>query len=278
MRDTVIAEDGIEIALDDLGAPAAAAVILAHGGGQTRFAWSGAASALVRAGYRVLNYDARGHGESGWSPDNRYPVERRWSDMQRILDRVSGRVAIVGASMGGGSAMFGVSQGLRPDALVLVDIAPNAARRGMVHVRDFMASGLDGFESLEHAADAIEKFVPHRARPTDLSGLRKNLRRGRDGRWRWHWDPGMINLDLDAERAVLQRCMAALASAPDVPMMLVRGLMSDVVTDETVAELRQQLPALEVCEIGGAGHMVAGDRNDVFSKAVVSFLSRSMPA
>jgi pimeloyl-ACP methyl ester carboxylesterase len=278
MRDTVIAEDGIEIALDDLGAPAAAAVILAHGGGQTRFAWSGAASALVRAGYRVLNYDARGHGESGWSHDNRYPVERRWSDMRRILDRVSGRVAIVGASMGGGSAMFGVSQGLRPDALVLVDIAPNAARQGMVHVRDFMASGLDGFETLEHAADAIEKFVPHRARPTDLSGLRKNLRRGGDGRWRWHWDPGMINLDLDAERAVLQRCMAALASARDVPMMLVRGLMSDVVTDDTVAELRQQLPALEVCEIGGAGHMVAGDRNDVFAKAVVSFLSRSMPA
>jgi pimeloyl-ACP methyl ester carboxylesterase len=52
-------------------------------------------------------------------------------------------------------------------------------------------------------------------------------------------------------------------------------MKSDVVSDEGVAEFRALLPSAEVVEVGGAGHMVAGDRNDVFNNYVTDFLNRN---
>ena len=49
-----------------------------------------------------------------------------------------------------------------------------------------------GFESLDEVADMIAEYNPQRPRPTDLNGLRTNLRR-RGDRWYWHWDPKFIS-------------------------------------------------------------------------------------
>ena len=59
-----------------------------------------------------------------------------------------------------------------------------------------------------------------------------------------------------------------------VPMLLVRGQMSDLVTEERADEFLARFPEVEFVDVGGAGHMVAGDRNDVFADAVVEFLAR----
>ena len=54
----------------------------------------------------------------------------------------------------------------------------------------FMSEHMEsGFGSLEEVADAVAAYNPHRPRPTDLSGLKKNVRQRDDGRWVWHWDP-----------------------------------------------------------------------------------------
>lgn len=272
-----IADDGVRLVADVAGPAKAPTVILAHGGGQTRYSWSRAFGQLVSTGYRVINFDARGHGESDWSPDHQYPLERRWRDMEALIAEQAGPVSIVGASMGGGTALFGVSEGFRPEALILVDIAPNAERSGMQRVRDFMASGLRGFASLEEAADAVAAYNPSRPRPKYTSGLKRNLRQRPDGRWYWHWDPGMLDIDIDEERAKMAGTFDSLGSESSVPTLLVRGLESDVVTDQTVAELRRRVPQIEIADVSGAGHMVAGDRNDAFNNSVTAFLDRHMP-
>jgi peroxiredoxin len=59
-----------------------------------------------------------------------------------------------------------------------------------------------------------------------------------------------------------------------VPMLLVRGQMSDLVTKERADEFIARFPAIDFVDVGGAGHMVAGDRNDLFAGAVVQFLAR----
>jgi len=270
--------DGVRLAAEIAGPAGAPAVVFAHGGGQTRHSWSGAFHRLASEGYRVINYDARGHGESDWSPDNRYPITRRWSDMQSVLALAGRPVAVIGASMGGGTALYGVGQGFRPDALLLVDIAPNSDRAGMQRVRDFMQSGLEGFASLDEAADAVAAYNPSRPRPRDVSGLRRNLRQQTDGRWYWHWDPGMVMLDIDAERAIMGRTMEGLEAAASLPVVLIRGVNSDVVTGDTVQEFRERLPHIEVIDVEGAGHMVAGDRNDAFLAGIIGFLSKHLPA
>lgn len=272
-------DDGVRLSADIDGPETGPTIVLAHGGGQTRHSWSGAFRKLAASGYRVVNFDARGHGESDWSKDNRYPLFRRWSDMEAIIREVAQNrpVAVVGASMGGGSALYGVSAGFRPDALILVDIAPNSERAGMQRVVDFMSSGLEGFASLDDAADAVAAYNPERPRPKNVSGLKRNMRLAGDGRWYWHWDPGMIDVDLDEERERMAETFAGLKAAKDLPVLLVRGLKSDVVTDRTVEEFRSRIPTIEVADVGGAGHMVAGDKNDAFNAAILEFLARHLP-
>src|SRR5690348_15944639 len=135
-----------------------------------------------------------------------------------------------------------------------------------------------GFGSLDEVADAIQEYNPHRPRPTDLDGLKTNLRR-RDGRWYWHWDPRFIDCTAarppievtdvdrmyDAVHAILHR---------GVPRLLVRGQVSDFATQERADEFIARFPELDFVDVGGAGHMVAGDRNDLFAGAVVEFLAR----
>jgi pimeloyl-ACP methyl ester carboxylesterase len=50
--------------------------------------------------------------------------------------------------------------------------------------------------------------------------------------------------------------------------------MSDIVSDEGVRELRELVPHAEVVDVAGAGHMVAGDKNDAFNDAVIGFVGR----
>src|SRR5581483_9794719 len=150
-------------------------VILAHGGGQTRHSWAGAMNALVDAGYHVINYDSRGHSDSGWAADGAYSMRDRAKDLHGILEEVHGPVALVGASMGGNTALYvSASHGGFPlKALVLVDIVPEPSEEGIKHIRAFMERNIDGFDSLDEVVEAVASYNPHRPRPKDASGLRK---------------------------------------------------------------------------------------------------------
>jgi non-heme chloroperoxidase len=130
----------------------------------------------------------------------------------------------------------------------------------------------EGFDSLQEAADAVAAFLPDRPRPIDLSGLAKNLRRGPDGRLRWHWDPRWLEAGNGHTDAIADLAEAARRIA--VPTLVIRGRSSDVVSSEGLREFRSLVPHAEYDDVEGAGHMVAGDRNDAFTDAVVSFLLR----
>ena len=269
--------DGLSLAADESGPKGAPTVILGHGGGQTRHSWDKCELQLAREGYHAINYDLRGHGDSDWSPDGSYSMEARAADLAAVAAAGSHPFALVGASLGGVTALVAMTFGLQASALVLVDIVPKMNVAGANKVRAFMAASPDGFAGLEEAADAIAAYYPDRPRPTDLSGLHKNLRLGDDGRYRWHWDPRMI-ADMRGDPRRLLSIMDEADWTDRVPTLLVRGMKSDIVDDDGVDDLRRRIPALEVADIRGAGHMVAGDRNDEFNAAVVDFLRRVMPA
>ena len=62
-----------------------------------------------------------------------------------------------------------------------------------------------------------------------------------------------------------------------LPTLLVRGGLSDVLTEEGAQSFLQQCPHAEYVNVQNAAHMVAGDRNDIFSDAVIEFLKRTVP-
>ncbi|WP_431232897.1 alpha/beta fold hydrolase [Mycolicibacterium psychrotolerans] len=273
--------DGIRIAADRIGEPDAPAVVFLHGGGQTRRSWGRAAAAVAARGWQAVTVDLRGHGESDWSPAGDYRVVSFAGDVLELLRRLPPRPVLVGASLGGFTGMLLAGE-IAPEtlrALILVDIVPDMDPSGASRIHQFMYDRMEsGFASLDEVADMIQEYNPHRRRPDDLDGLRANLRH-RDGRWYWHWDPKFI--DGSASRPPIEvtdvdRINAAVAAilAAGTPMLLVRGQMSDLVTQERADDFLARFPEIEFVDVAGAGHMVAGDRNDLFADAVVQFLGK----
>jgi pimeloyl-ACP methyl ester carboxylesterase len=262
-------------------------VVLLHGGGQTRHSWRTTGERLGRFGWIAYAVDLRGHGDSDWDGGAEYGLSAHLGDLLALLDEVRRRdpglpLGAVGASLGGLVSLL--AAGENPDlvqTLVLVDVVVRVEESGSDRVLDFMMSAPDGFESLEQASAAIAAYNPHRRHTGSLEGLKKNLRL-RGERWHWHWDPRTIARaysPTDPERpnspAAYERTKSA-ARRIECPVLLVRGKMSDVVSDEGVAEMRELVPRLQVVDVRGAGHMVAGDDNDVFTAGLLEFLDRSM--
>lgn len=270
---------GLSLAADVGGDPRQPAVLLLHGGGQTRHSWDGAMRELLAAGYYVINLDARGHGESQWSAEADYGIDTLAEDLLAVIATLPAPPALVGASMGGATLMQAAGSAGRPiaDALVLVDIVPRLEEQGSAKIGGFMRAHAGGFATLEDAVDAVSAYNPHRPRPRDPGGLMKNLRLREDGRLYWHWDPRFVDHPRRLEPPEFAEEMLKAARQIRTPTLLVRGLQSDIVSDAGVEELRAQMPGLEVCDVAGAGHMVVGDRNDVFNQAVTDFLRRHLP-
>lgn len=273
-RLTFKTKEGLLLTADAYGDPANRPVLLAHGGGQTRHAWGGTAKTLAEHGCYAVSLDLRGHGDSDWSPTGDYMLDYFANDVRHVAAQL-GRPVMVGASLGGLSAMIAGGEEPRADfaAVVLVDIAPHIEVKGSDRVLDFMRDKLEeGFATLEEAADAVAAYLPERPRPTDLKGLEKNLRKRDDGRWRWHWDPKFLSGDRKMDSARKPDRLATAVKNITCPMLLVRGRMSDVISEDSVREFLKLQPTARFIDIARAGHMVAGDANDVFTEAVTTFL------
>jgi len=268
---------GVTIAGDTWGDPAGPLVVLQHGGGQTRHAWKGAGETLGNEGYRVVAFDARGHGDSDWADPDAYGPDFMVADLCCVIDALGGRnPVLVGASMGGGVSLVAIGEGkVDASALVLVDIAPRIEPEGRREIQEFMNQKPEGFDSLEEVAEAIANYQPHRPRPRTLDGLAKNIRLGADGKYHWHWDPARRRgwRDDGAYRDRLSACADRLA----LPTLLVRGGLSNVLSEEGAQSFLRQCPHAEYVRVNNAAHMVAGDRNDNFAGAVIQFLHRVVP-
>ena len=268
----------------DVGGPVdGPVVVLLHGGGQTRYSWHATWRVLVEDGWRAWSVDLRGHGDSDWAPDGDYSLDAFAGDIRSLVAQLPGPPVLVGASLGGLSSLVAVAESSPQTdtarALVLVDVAHRLEVTGRERIGAFMTGNVDGFASLDEAADAIAAYNPHRPRPTDLSGLAKILRQRDDGRWAWHWDPRFVqgkfgSADETRSSVVDPGRLEGAVDVLRVPTLLVRGRSSDLLSEEGARDFLDRVPQAEYADVAGAGHMVAGDRNEVFNRAILGFLDR----
>ena len=272
--------DGLRLAASVGGDPKGEPVLFLHGAGQTRSSWGHGAKKLADRGYYVIALDARGHGDSAWARQPAlYHLDYLIADLKAVARTLDRAPTLVGASMGGITSFVGVGDSPKLDAkaLVLVDVTPKLSREGSAAIFGFMRGSPEGFASLEEAVASVARFLPHRPPPKDGGkGLMRNLRHGKDGRLHWHWDPAFTENLEQFHDSVLPR-MRGAAPGVTIPTLLIRGGSSEVVSKEAAQDFHELLPGAEVVEIAGAHHMVAGDRNDAFNRAVIAFLERYVP-
>jgi pimeloyl-ACP methyl ester carboxylesterase len=274
--------DGITLVADEWnrGAPTNTAgghpsILMLHGGGQNRFSWKNTGQILADEGFHVVAMDSRGHGDSDRAPGADYAVETLTTDVMHVLDAIGRPVMIIGASMGGLTGILAAHRA-GPDTvthLVLVDVVPRFEKGGSARIREFMMGNIDGFETLEQAADAVAAYLPYRTKPRSPEGLKKNLRL-RDGRWHWHWDPAFMTKPGDDPELRTEKFEHAAMSLR-IPVLLIRGKLSDVVSPEGVRHFLTTVPGAEFVELSDAGHTAAGDDNDAFTEVVVNFVRRA---
>lgn len=229
---------GIRLVADVFGSSDDPVVLLLHGGGQTRAAWTQAAIALAEGGRHAIALDLRGHGENEWPADGRYDLDAYVGDVRAVLAELGSRPVIVAASLGGwvATAVLGESGEHLATGLVLIDSPPRM-----------------------DAADT-EKMSQR---------LRRAATAGAAG-----WDPRVLD-GFDSEAAG-PRLIAAAARVA-VPTLLVRGERSLLASREAVRELADCIKDVEAVEIADAGHLVATDQADAFNAVLLDFLERRVP-
>ncbi|MCZ8137300.1 MAG: alpha/beta hydrolase [Porphyrobacter sp.] len=259
-------------------------MLLAHGGGQTKRAWKRVSGLLAAQGFRAIALDLRGHGESDWVEDGAYDVADFARDLIAVAGSLEREPALIGASLGGLAGITAEGT-LAPGtfaSLTLVDVAPQMEEGGVARIVSFMAAhAREGFASPQEAARVISDYLPHRQSRTASSGLAHYLRQRSDGRYYWHWDPAFIDSVIrrraEGEEAsmVARTELVEAASRLTLPVHLIRGGSSDLVSAESVAHFRQLVPHAQYTDIAEATHMVVGDQNDAFGDAILDFLVRT---
>lgn len=269
---------GLSLARDVKGPEDGPLAVLLHGGGQTRHSWRGLDDELAAAGYRVINYDARGHGESAWSPSGDYSFDALADDLAAQVAEAGRPAALVGASLGGLTAMVAATRvpPVPTWAMALVDVVPRMNLEGRARILQFMTAYPDGFASLEEAAAATQAYLPHRDPNASAgpAGLLKNLRK-RGDRFFWHWDPALL---ANRWRDLSYPPVEPLLKKASFPIALIRGGLSDIVTGVEARAFAEAVPNAEMITVPDATHMIVGDRNNAFSNAVIAFLNEHRPA
>jgi pimeloyl-ACP methyl ester carboxylesterase len=250
-------------------------LVFLHGGGQSRYSWRRAARALQARGFPSLIFDMRGHGDSDWIDGGDYRIDSFAGDLECVLAQWARPVILVGASLGGLTAIIVTGEG-NPHvrATVLVDSVP-LIDEGLVNdYLDWLSHASDaGFESPQEALTHLSRQFPDSV--PSLASIERSMRQTPAGRWRWHWDHrivvGATSSSALGREEYLERC----ASRIRVPLLLVRAGASDFVKPEAIEHLRQCAPQLETAVLPGARHMIVGDDNLPFVELALPFLERN---
>jgi pimeloyl-ACP methyl ester carboxylesterase len=272
--------DGLTLVADEWNrdsdvTPGRPTILMLHGGGQNRFSWTNTGQTLADEGFHVVAIDSRGHGDSDRAPNANYHVEALTADVMHVLDAIGRPVVLIGASIGGLTGILVADQAgpAKVTRLVLADVVPRFEKNGSTRIREFMLSHIHGFSSLDEAADAVATFLPHRTKPRNPEGLRKNLRL-RDERWYWHWDPAFVT-EPGNDPQLCTRKIEQAATDLTIPVLLIHGKLSDMVSPEGVRHFLTTVRNAESVELPDTGHTAAGDDNDAFSDVVVTFVTRA---
>jgi pimeloyl-ACP methyl ester carboxylesterase len=252
-------------------------LVFLHGGGQNAHTWDSVVVAMDRP---VLAVDLPGHGRSDRRSDRNYgPWENALAVAEVIEQLAPTARAVVGMSLGGATTIRLAAS--RPDLVrcaVVIDVTPSVNKQGRVMTPEqrgtvALVSGPPTYDSFEAVFEVTMAASPKRTESGIRRGLRHNMVRLGDGRWRWRYDLGSTPDDEGVDRGWTD--FTALwddVAAINVPTMLVLGGDSVFVLPEDVDEFTKRLPTARIETVAGAGHAVQSDQPEALIALLQDFV------
>ncbi|MGY6410660.1 MAG: alpha/beta fold hydrolase [Alkalilacustris sp.] len=206
---------------------------------------------------RLIRTDYRGRGGSDWTGPETYTVPQEAADVVALLDHLGlDRVAVLGTSRGGiiGMVLAATARD-RLAGLCLNDVGPDLAPAGLEAIRGYVGVQPTVRTHAEAAAAMEGRLTGFRDVPPE--------------RWlaeaRTHFRQTARGLELTYDPALREAFEAAMATPVDMwplfdacaglPLALIRGANSDLLTPETVAEMQRRRPDMILAEVPDRAHI-----------------------
>lgn len=207
---------------------------------------------------RVICPDLRGRGRSAYAADWRtYEPAVYLDDIRHLLALLGfGRVIVIGTSMGGllGLAMA-AAMPTSLAGLVLNDVGPEIEAAGAAHVLRYVSKDrpvADWPSAVAH----LKQLLPHMSLVADddwLSFARGTYREHDDGRLHVDWDIALARPLLHPAEP-LPDLWALWQAARAIPILAIRGGVSDILSAGTLARMKATKPDLHQVTLPGVGH------------------------
>jgi esterase len=254
------------------GSPDAPPIVLLHGGHQSAHSWDLVSLHLAQR-FRVLALDQRGHGDSEWARDVSYTNHEMSLDAEAFITALGlPRPVLMGHSMGGRNAMLLTRRNqslLR--ALVIVDVGPELSDRGRAVIAGFVRDN-EEFDDLEHFVRNVQQYDPYRSREHIERTVKYNMLQRADGKFVSKCDANPRRLGVVRGTGPQENITLEEARAFDLPVLLVRGADSRILTAEAAERFRDALPRGTLVTVPQCGHNVHGQNTKGFIDAIAPFL------
>ena len=233
---------------------------------QTARAFDSIAPLLV-PGIHLIALDFRGRGGTQWGIPESYRLDQYLKDVREFINLMQFRsIGLIGTSLGGFIArMYATAYPARVSKLVLNDCAIGGNVTGMLRVGARPSTAPEEFATLDDAIGWFEatrpglerlspetrqEYVSHYLAPSPSGGLRFNC------------DPAVIRsaarlvdqLSRRQSTEVESRVAWEQAGRLTMPLLLIRGELSDVISVEAISRLQQVLPHAQSLEVPGVSH------------------------
>jgi pimeloyl-ACP methyl ester carboxylesterase len=228
---------------------------------------------------KVVAFDYRGRGASAYDPDwKNYNIVTEANDILAGLDVLGiSKAAFIGTSRGG--LIIHMLAAMRLSvlkAVVFNDIGPVIEAAGLAHIRSYLenASPAATFAQAEHAQRAIHGADFPALSDEDWTRMVKAIYRDENGRPVADYDPALVNtvvaLDLRQSLPALWEQFEALRA---VPVVVIRGENTRLLSTGTVAEMERRHPGMELISVAGQGHPPMLETGDL-PERIVRFLAQ----
>ena len=256
----------------DWGTAGKTPLVCLHGHTGQAHIWDEFAEAMAPH-YHVLTVDQRGHGESQWA-NTGYARDRFVEDLAAFVDALGlSRFVLAGLSMGGWhSLLYTPDHQERVERIIIVDIAPEPSAEWREQLGSRPPTPLE-FPSLDAAVSWMRESNPWATDARLRKDAEDKLRQNENGRWTWKADTALFNIQLPdmTDQSLISRYWNAVETIT-CPILEIRGTESGLVSDETLAKMKERSKQLTSIDIAGAGHVVTVDKPSEFIATSRPFL------